>query len=373
MRPALRRALPVLALALVHPVASAQQTVFDLADAAVGGDGTFPGTGSAIEYPINGALAFLPQATHPFVDGVFVPRSAGVTTLSTTGLTFDFSPSVGGISQSGAVTNGGPGNGAIGINDPSGLGGNPDYTGDPNRMSLLAAHASVGITFDLDAIRAAWPWFDRFTATAGGSCHGATGYFVLVDGVVRASGIDLKSNQFHALDVPLDPSARFLTLATTDSNQGTINCAHAYFGNPHLMLTDPCYGPWVEYGAGCPGTGGFVPALTMHNNCAAAGAPLHLEVTKALGGSIALFVVGSGETATPISPSGCMLYAAGPYPAVVPIPLGGVGPGTGVVFLAAAIPLDATGLSLRLQAFVADPAEPFVGYVAANAIRLDFP
>ena len=90
-----------------------------------------------------------------------------------------------------------------GINDPSNLNGNPDYTGDPFNHSLLSLHAVVGITFDLQAILTVNPTITLFTANAGGSCANRCEYFVLVDGSLVAQGGPHGNNTFDSVSVPI--------------------------------------------------------------------------------------------------------------------------------------------------------------------------
>lgn len=218
-------------LLFLSTIATAQ--VFDLADACRGGDGTLPGTGPNDQFAINRSRAFLPQAGLKFVDGVFVPMDQGTTQIDSTGTKYDFSASIGGTGTNGTPANG-VGLGTLKINDPSNRSGQPDYTGDPSNHSIMACHASVGITFDLTEIRKVVPTFIRFNAMVGGSCGGMINWFVLLDGKLAASGGGLNQNRFQAVDVLVLPTVKYLTLAIGDNNSGTINCAHGYWGDPFL-------------------------------------------------------------------------------------------------------------------------------------------
>lgn len=243
--------------------------IFDLADTIGGGNGTLPGTGSATSFPNNGGAVFLPQAGNTFVDGIFVPLPSGPTQINSSGATFDFSPFVA-TSQ----TNGGPGNGATPwINDPSNLNGNPDYTGDPFNHSIISMHAVVGVTFDLQAILATNPNITVFNTNAGGSCAPRCEFFVIIDGTLVAQGGPLSGNNFTPVSVPIPSTAGFLTLAMGDYNTASINCAHGYFGDPHLssgappcslIMAQPVPGSIQVENIGCTPFNPYVTAYTFN-------------------------------------------------------------------------------------------------------------
>lgn len=226
----------------------------DLADIVGGGDGSLPGTGTATG--IDAANGDVGQGAEPgnhnpaspgdyysvaydAVDGVFVPNGTiGAQQVTSTGLTFDFA---GNSDADPSYANWFNGVGAI--NDPSDAGGlTRNFSGDPVAHSLLSGHAQKGITFDLDEIRDAHNGYriDRFTAVAGDSRPKAGGlidYFVLLDGNVVASGLDLVNTE-QLVDVAIHPNNRFLTLVTTNSGN-TNNSDHAYFGDAFLHLSVP--------------------------------------------------------------------------------------------------------------------------------------
>lgn len=112
------------------------------------------------------------------------------------------------------------------------------------------------------------------------------------------------------------------------------------------------------YGAGCAGSGGFVPKMNLDPCVAQAGQAVQLAIRDALGGSTALLVFGLAQGATPIG-GGCSLYVQPLLPPIVAIPLGGIGAGDGSAFLSAVIPTGLpTPYSFTMQAFVADPSVP---------------
>jgi len=113
-------------------------------------------------------------------------------------------------------------------------------------------HANLGITFDLNAIRAQCPDIKvtRFVSKIGiadfeeqAGCN--ADFWVLVDGKVRQSRRNLKQKNFLSdFSVELDPSARFLTLVTTDGGdidrkgayQRAYTCDWCVFVEPELVL-----------------------------------------------------------------------------------------------------------------------------------------
>jgi hypothetical protein len=222
----------------------------DLADIVGGGDGSFPGTGSASGInAASGAVGlgavggnFTPSPTggyfsvsYPFVDGVFVPNgSFGPQPITSAGHTFNFAGT--GNTE---VSYGHWFNGVGPIDNPSLASNLPNWSGDPSAHSLLSAHAQKGITFDLDAIEAAHGGRQivAFTAVAGDSRPkpaGDVGILVLVDGVERFRQLGMVNTE-TAIDLRLLPGDRFLTLVATNSGGGN-NSDHAYFGDPFLHI-----------------------------------------------------------------------------------------------------------------------------------------
>lgn len=124
----------------------------------------------------------------------------------------------------------------------------------------------------------------------------------------------------------------------------------------------------VPYGAGCAGSGGFVPTLAM-SPCLVVGNSVTLNISKALGGSTALLAFGLTQTTIPIGTSGCDLLLQPLFPATIAIPLGGSGSGNGGVVLTGTVPATLAGLSFTMQSFVADPASP-IGFVTTNGLDI---
>lgn len=124
-------------------------------------------------------------------------------------------------------------------------------------------------------------------------------------------------------------------------------------------------GAVLKYGQGCPGMGGFIPNYTW-SGCAAAGQPVSLTVANGLGGATAMILFGLGQTQTPIG-GGCDLLVAPVLPAMLFVPMGGIGPGAGSVTLGGALPASASGAQFTTQAFVLDGSNG-IGGAAGNAL-----
>ncbi len=148
-------------------------------------------------------------------------------------------------------------------------------------------------------------------------------------------------------------------------DDGGSNIGSAYV----LNLSRACPEKVQEFGAGCAGSGGFVPRLTT-TNCPDAGGPAGLRVERGLGGSIAVILFGLSPAAIPIGATGCVLSVAPVLGPTLNVPLGGVGPGNGSVTLLGTVPASAAGLSVALQVFVADATPQ--GYSNSNGLLLKF-
>ncbi len=139
-------------------------------------------------------------------------------------------------------------------------------------------------------------------------------------------------------------------------------------GAAYLMSTTP--NPAPEYGSACPGSGGFLPSLSLKQTLDGCFVPtdgVSFDVKGALGGSWCLFVLGTA-TANARLPGGCTLLVT-PGPANQALPLFGAGPGNGWVSFSATIPSDFPAMSLWFQSFVADPGA-IAGFSATNGLRM---
>lgn len=128
--------------------------------------------------------------------------------------------------------------------------------------------------------------------------------------------------------------------------------------------------PIPTYGAGCAGSSNVAPELSMpmsYDGCKHAGESVSLAVTKGLGGSTCLLMIGA-STASQTLPGGCPLLLI-PSPANAVLPLFGSGPGNGSILVNATIPLGFPNVSLYMQGFIPDPGVP-QGFSVTNGLRL---
>ena len=222
------------------------QDAVDLADVVAGGDGSGqapagkgidPRSGTATTDRAN-FLADLKlnqytRTTNPLVDGVFVPDGGegGQTpvTVSSTGITVTGLPKTSGASWD-YVTKG-----PFALLQQTVLGG-VNYAQPPH--SMLGLHANKGVTFDLDAVRAARPGRKllRFSAVAGNGGVGRADFHVYLDGKPKASQIGITEiGRVYPIDLDLADGDRFLTLIATDG-AGDIGSDQIFFGDPKLVL-----------------------------------------------------------------------------------------------------------------------------------------
>jgi hypothetical protein len=136
-----------------------------------------------------------------------------------------------------------------------------------------------------------------------------------------------------------------------------------------LSIVDGPQG-FVLYGAGCAGSGGFVPAL-VGSGCATGGATVSVTLKRGLGGSLGILLFGTGVDALPLA-GGCTLLLAGLSPGVITLPLTPGGPGAGQATLTATLGPAPSGALFTLQGFVLDAGVPG-GFSASNALRGAFP
>jgi len=210
---------------------------YSLADALAGGNGGFPGTGKPGTSIIKSLNNQNYTSQNGMVDGAFVPQQDGITTITTSGLSFDFSAKIG-ISQHDGIPSKGPfihTEPSLQSND---LGTNPDYSGDPEHHAFIDIHASAGITYNLQKIKESFTntiTLSKFTARFGTSTGANINYWVIVDGVEVKFG-ELISGGFEAQNVAieLNNDVTYLTLVIGDANTGNINNAHGYIGDPIL-------------------------------------------------------------------------------------------------------------------------------------------
>lgn len=207
-------------------------STFDLADAIGGGDGRLPGYGGGGSLSATmGTYTTFPA--NPYVDGTFVPNTnATVAVIDGAGHTYDFD------SQNSSSIALMPWFNGLNMDlDPS-TNILANFSGDPTNHSLISAHASKGITFDLDGVRAATGLsIARFTACIGDSrpkAGGSISYYVFVDGALVTNRFNVHDSE-DFVSVSQVAKGRYLTIAITDANDGSI-CDHGYLGDAFLTL-----------------------------------------------------------------------------------------------------------------------------------------
>ena len=138
----------------------------------------------------------------------------------------------------------------------------------------------------------------------------------------------------------------------------------------HDLSGSGCTGSADDIGAGCPGLGGFIPALNV-NGCTAVNQQISLQITEGKGGSTALLLFGLNPASVALG-GNCVLHTWPLLPTVLALPLGGTLPGAGKVTLPTVIPPVASGATVILQAFVLDNTSP-IGASGSNAVLLTVP
>ena len=181
----------------------------------------------------------------PFIDGIFVPNGSDQsTTITSTGLLFQDCPDTHGTYYDGIVC------GAVFDDQKVHAGRLAGHRYETPEHPSIGAHANVGITFDLDSIRASMSncLISRFRAHCGISetladihqeekdyAQVKVTFWVLVDGRIEYSR-ELGADPFESdqINVPLNPGDRFLTLITT-TPQENLYC-WSMFAEPALEL-----------------------------------------------------------------------------------------------------------------------------------------
>lgn len=239
------------------------QNALDLADVVAGGDGFGTGrpgyeieplTGSfrAIKteaYDRQGDHRYHPVEALPFVDGVFVPDGgAGPVQVTSAGHEFADCPETCNIFFSELLGCSMALKGEIEGQRRGLILNGVEYAND--KRSGIFMHANLGVTFDLQRVREALGpalTLQRFESMVGISEAtnvpevGDVDVWVLLDGRVAYVRRDVKVGRAQPVDIPIDPEARFLTLAATDSrsdNEGFVDTFADWctFGQPRLIL-----------------------------------------------------------------------------------------------------------------------------------------
>jgi len=133
---------------------------------------------------------------------------------------------------------------------------------------------------------------------------------------------------------------------------------------PYVMPTVAC---GVPIGSGCPGSGGVIPQLSVMGTPAIGNPGYGVQVTRAWPNSIALLLIGLGQTEVPLG-GGCSLY-------VVPLLLLSLPTnGAGVAILPIPLPPEPglIGVQSFAQSAVADPGGAFAGYSITAGLKVVF-
>lgn len=240
-----------------------QDPSLDLADMVRAGNGLGTGNSRVRLHPIKGFCEeyytgfttirdYLPIPQLPFIDGIFVPDGERRQVVSTRGDVFEDCPDTSGIVSMDLLASPTPeilktelrGTGTIRFNGR-------EYS-DQGRPCIVM-HANHGITFDLEAIRRAYPRkITRFVSQVGiadldEACPCNADFWVVVDGQVRYSLQRYKQKGvLNEVSVELKDTDRFLTLVTTDGGDPdqpdggfytrAISCDWCVFAEPVLEL-----------------------------------------------------------------------------------------------------------------------------------------
>ncbi len=204
-------------------------------------------------------------------------------------------------------------------------------------------------------------------ASAGGNQAGRVRVFSGASGAVLFTMDGTTGDQLgHAVrdtgDVDADGRDDFVVGALAeDTNGWNAGAAFAYSGVP-------CPGSVSAYGAGCPGSAGFTPLLAL-SGCASPGSVVTLEIEGGLGGVLAFLFVGLNAVSIPAG-GGCTLLVD-PIALILPLPLGGSGPGAGAISVPAQIPSGMANVLVRAQAFLPDPGAGAQGFSTTNGLNID--
>jgi hypothetical protein len=231
-----------------------------LADLTGRGNGLGAGPVNVFVDPVNGYVdsaystgqgnEYHPLASHPFVNGLFIPNGESKQVVSTQGHVFAECPATNGECYTSLGAN--PNQRVWTTDKRSGTVrfDGQDY-GDRDHPCLMM-HANLGITFDLKAVRTLCPdlQITRFVSrTAVADFNEVAGcnadFWVLVDGHVRYSRPHVTDKGVLAnLSIELAPTDRFLTLVTTDGGdadragayQKAYTCDWCVFVEPALIV-----------------------------------------------------------------------------------------------------------------------------------------
>jgi hypothetical protein len=207
----------------------------DLADMLGGGNGLGTGRLEVGINPVSGMRGtyssedregdgrYVLMGKDRYVDGVFVPNGERMQVVSSQGDIFWQCPRTNNLFYTEIIVGSGKLLGDFTGESARPLGRLGDQLYGTPECPAIFAHANLGITYDLEAIRKDFPEFKtcRFTAEAGLTSaaprEGHADIWILVDGQQRylQKGITEKGKAYP-IDIELKSNDRFLTLMTTD-------------------------------------------------------------------------------------------------------------------------------------------------------------
>lgn len=191
-------------------------------------------------------------------------------------------------------------------------------------------------------------------------------------------GTDMTSvDMSFGLDLASSVNATGLTVYSRSTGTifeiDTTTGVETVIGNPGVSTVtsfaanDPCGGDAEEYGAGCAGTGGIVPTLSIEG-CPQVGDMFSVEIANGLGSAPAVLLIGLGEGSIPVG-GGCSLLVTPLAPVSLTVPLGGFGPGTGSLSIPLIVTPNLAGADFTLQVWVVDGATG-VGGAGSNGVHV---
>ncbi len=128
-----------------------------------------------------------------------------------------------------------------------------------------------------------------------------------------------------------------------------------------------CAGATATYGAGCPGSTGFVPTLSAYG-CPSPGETVELELLGVPSTSLTFFLLSVATANLPMG-YGCSLLVA---PPLVTAPVAKAAGVTDVAVVHVPIPVGTPSVTVHLQSFVTNVAVP-AGFANSNGVTLTIP
>lgn len=230
---------------------------------------------------------------------------------------------------------------------------------------LTNAPSMAGLSWSLDG-----------TTLYGITCNSAlftiqptTGQPTLVGTSTAACPLGLATHPSDGTLYTVDwKSGNDMSLATVSVVDGSLTIVGTLVGGKQLegISFVPNVG---AYGKGCPGSGGFVPKLTVSPPNPTAGTQIAIMIDEGLGGANAHLFFGLQKAELPMG-LGCSLNVTPLFPISLVLPLGGAGAGNGALTLPGVLPVSAAGLEFTMQAFVVDP-NGALGFSNSNGFLVD--